>query len=65
MIVLKISIVLLLVGSGHQHLDVLADDFMGFIAEQTQAGGIAGLHPTCIVDDNYTVGSSLYQRLQL
>ncbi|GEO38790.1 hypothetical protein SAE02_29380 [Skermanella aerolata] len=56
---------LLLVGSGHQHLDVPTDDFMGLIAEQAQASGIAGLNPTGTIDDDYTVGSSLNQRLQL
>ncbi len=46
MVIPQIGIVLLLIGSRHQHFDVLADNFIGFIAEQAQAGRVAGLHLT-------------------
>ena len=65
MVVAEIRVMLLLIGRRHQHLDVLTDDFVESIAEQTQAGGIAGLYPAGTVNDDYTIGSSLNQRLQL
>src|SRR5687768_15232735 len=47
----QIGVVLLLIRRGHQHLHVLPDHLIGGIAEQAQAGRVAGLHLTEPVDD--------------
>ena len=42
-VVREIAVVLSLIGSRHQHVDVLADDFRRRVAEELFAGGIDGL----------------------
>ena len=46
----QVGVVFLAIGRGHQHVDVVAADFGGGVAEQPFGAGIEGLDPSVRVD---------------
>ncbi len=52
----EIAIVVLAIWRRHYHLDVLAHDLAGRIAEQSFGRGAEGLHHPAFVDDDHRVG---------
>src|SRR3954451_13853531 len=55
----EITIVLLAVGSRHQHLDVLSENFRLAAAEQPLSGAAHGFDMAVLIDDDHRVRHSL------
>jgi hypothetical protein len=55
---------LVAVGRGHEHLDVLADDLVGAVAEEALAGGIEHEDRPCGIDEYDPVYGRINHRMQ-
>jgi hypothetical protein len=53
-----------MIGLGHQHLDVLADDFVRGETEQPLARRIVGADSTAPIDDDDAVNGRCYQGIK-
>ena len=64
-VALQVAVVTLAVGGGHQHLDVLCQDFRRVVAEQSFGGGTERLHDSTLVDDHHGIGYRVENRLDV
>ena len=60
-----VAVVLFLVGRGHQHLDVTADDLVGVIAEQLRCRRAERGHDAGFVDDDHRLRDRIEDRAQM
>ena len=64
-IALQIAVVTFTIGRGHEHLDVLADDFVRAVSEQPLRGNTERLHDPALVDHDHGVGNGFQDRLEV
>ena len=64
-IALQIGVMLLVIGRGHQNADILADDLVGAIAEQTLGGDAEGPDDPSGVDDDHRIGHRIENGAQM
>ena len=62
-VMIEKAIVIFAIGRWHQHLDVLADDLLGRIAEQPLRGAAERLDDATLVDHDHRVRDRIQDRL--
>ena len=60
-----IGVVIVAIGGGHQHLDVLADRLGTAVAKQPLRRGAEGLHHAVLIDDDHRLRHGVENRLQM
>ena len=61
----NVAVVLRAVGLGHQHLDVVADHFLGSISEQVRGRGAKRSYEAVLVDDDHRLRHGVEDRTQM